>query len=175
MKTCSKCGAEKADENGRPECKACLTAYKAAHYKKNKEKYDANNRTWAAKNKEWVTSYNKEHYQANREVRLARVKKYAQENPNKIRNGFLKRTYGIGSIDYDRMLAAQGGTCAICQGPPTGRGAKNGFYYVDHDHATGNIRELLCHNCNQLLGCAKDDSGIVQRAMNYLLKHKNSE
>lgn len=44
---------------------------------------------------------------------------------------------------YDKMLAAQGGKCAICKRPPKSRRLA-----VDHDHKTGKVRGLLCFRCN---------------------------
>jgi len=45
---------------------------------------------------------------------------------------------------YHAMLYAQGGGCAICKRPP-----KTRRLHVDHDHATGKIRGLLCFTCNR--------------------------
>jgi hypothetical protein len=42
---------------------------------------------------------------------------------------------------------------------------------VDHDHATGAIRGLLCRRCNDVLGKVDDDREILRRAMTYLKKH----
>jgi hypothetical protein len=60
----------------------------------------------------------------------------------------LKATYGITPEQYDEMLSAQGGTCAICAAPP--RPSRR--LAVDHDHQTGKIRGLLCGLCNVSLG-----------------------
>lgn len=61
----------------------------------------------------------------------------------------LKPRYGITIEEYDTMLAAQAGVCAICkQNPPNGRILK---LAVDHDHATGEVRGLLCQRCNMAL------------------------
>lgn len=47
---------------------------------------------------------------------------------------------------YERLLAAQGGHCALCpNGPKTRR------LHVDHEHSTGRVRGLLCHRCNRVL------------------------
>lgn len=39
---------------------------------------------------------------------------------------------------------------------------------VDHCHATGHVRGLLCHNCNRALGLLKDSEQALQRALKYL-------
>lgn len=48
---------------------------------------------------------------------------------------------------YDAILSAQGGGCAMCDRQPEGRRLD-----VDHDHATGLVRGLLCRRCNRQLG-----------------------
>jgi Recombination endonuclease VII len=53
---------------------------------------------------------------------------------------------GITDADYEALLAAQGGGCAICGNPP-----KTRRLHVDHDHKTGKVRGLLCHRCNRAL------------------------
>jgi hypothetical protein len=53
---------------------------------------------------------------------------------------------GVTDAEYDRLLAAQGGGCAICGNPP-----KTRRLHVDHDHKTGRVRGLLCHRCNRAL------------------------
>lgn len=63
-----------------------------------------------------------------------------------VRNN-LRRKFGITPEDYATMLEAQGGVCLICQAPP-----KKHRLAVDHDHATGAIRGLLCSKCNSALG-----------------------
>jgi Pyruvate/2-oxoacid:ferredoxin oxidoreductase delta subunit len=73
----------------------------------------------------------------------------------------LQRRYGITIEDRDRMLADQGGVCAVCADRPA--------VVVDHDHATGAVRGLLCKGCNVAIGVLGDASGI-QRALDYLSK-----
>jgi Recombination endonuclease VII len=75
----------------------------------------------------------------------------------------LKRRYGIFADDADAMLAAQGGVCAICRVAPA--------VHVDHDHATGAVRALLCFNCNGGLGQFKDDPGLLHAAAYYVALH----
>lgn len=56
---------------------------------------------------------------------------------------------GVSEQDYEKMLNAQGGVCAICGGPPDTRWKK---LAVDHCHQTGVVRGLLCMTCNTMLG-----------------------
>ena len=53
------------------------------------------------------------------------------------------RALGVTDEDYERLLTAQGGHCALCLTKPKSR-----RLHVDHDHATGRIRGLLCQSCN---------------------------
>ena len=76
----------------------------------------------------------------------------------------LKRRYGITAAEADAMLGEQSGLCAICRAAPAA--------HVDHDHATGAARALLCFNCNGGLGQFKDDPYLLQMAAFYV-KHHN--
>jgi hypothetical protein len=59
------------------------------------------------------------------------------------------------------MIEAQGGLCAICEGPLERP-------HVDHDHETGKVRGVLCFNCNGGLGKFADSADLLQRAAEYL-------
>jgi hypothetical protein len=95
------------------------------------------------------------------ELRPKRIKK----DPLKFRRWSLKTIYGISLDDYARLLARQGGVCAICQRPP----AKERLC-IDHCHATGKVRGLLCRACNFALGLLRDDANAVMAAAAYLRK-----
>lgn len=82
----------------------------------------------------------------------------------------LKRRYGITPEDYDSMLEAQEGLCAICGG-----GCKTGRRLaVDHDHETKAVRALLCAACNQGLGNFADSPETLEAAARYLRSHKEN-
>ena len=74
-----------------------------------------------------------------------------------------KSRTGIPLAEYDALLAAQGGGCAICGNAP-----KTRRLHVDHDHKTGAVRGVLCFNCNQALGNSRDDVIVLQRLITYL-------
>lgn len=86
----------------------------------------------------------------------------ANYNPEEARNIRLVRTYGITSKDYDAMVKAQNGVCAIC----CQTSYKN--LHVDHDHDTGRVRGLLCSPCNTSLGGFRDSIENLKRAIKYL-------
>lgn len=74
--------------------------------------------------------------------------------------------YGIGSIEVDRMIEEQGGGCGICG--TTDWPGKDNRPHVDHNHATGAPRGVLCGNCNQGLGMFGDDPARLRAAADYL-------
>ena len=65
------------------------------------------------------------------------------------------------------MLEAQGGVCAICR-----TGTRR---HVDHDHATGAVRALLCFNCNGGLGQFRDDPCLLHAAALYVEHHRQQQ
>lgn len=106
--------------------------------------------------------YNKRHQQARRVA-----------NGTGLWENDLQRNYGIGLRDLRAMAEAQDHKCAICGQPETVQ--KNGVVKhlaVDHDHKPGGkVRELLCQSCNQMLGFAKDNPDLLNKAIAYLAKH----
>lgn len=73
-------------------------------------------------------------------------------------------TYGLASGEYDELYIFQGGKCAICK-KATGKTRR---LSVDHDHATGYVRGLICRPCNTLLGRVADDPVFFRQAITYL-------
>ena len=65
--------------------------------------------------------------------------------------------------EYEAMLEAQGGVCAICKEKPKGSRLS-----VDHVHGTDQVRGLLCNLCNPALGLFKDNPDRLKRAIEYL-------
>lgn len=85
----------------------------------------------------------------------------------------LKTRYGLTVDQYNRLVADSCGVCAIC-----GRENLKGMrLFIDHDHVTKKVRELLCINCNSMLGMANDSLVVLEAAIKYLKKHsvKNTQ
>lgn len=88
----------------------------------------------------------------------------------------LRQKYGMSLADYQRIVDAQGGGCAVCRMPPSGNGRSGQNLHIDHDHrccagvgACGRcIRGLLCGSCNTLIGLAGDDPERLLAAARYL-------
>lgn len=84
----------------------------------------------------------------------------------KARNQHMLRTYGLSLEEYNTLLKAQDHKCYICRVD-----AVDCFHeklYVDHCHTTGEVRALLCHNCNAGIGHFKENKMLLQNAIFYL-------
>lgn len=86
-----------------------------------------------------------------------------------VTEAYLKRTYGITIEEYLDIAEAQNFTCAIChQDNFAMKGCHSGALVVDHDHESGEVRGLLCHNCNRALGLLHDDPKRLRNCLSYL-------
>ena len=102
-----------------------------------------------------------------------RRKKYSKSDKGRAlkRKEALTQNYGIDEEEYNKILEKQVGLCAICgSDSPRRRGSKN--FAVDHNHTTMEVRGLLCHPCNVMIGLAKDNIEVLKKAIEYL---KNSK
>ena len=108
----------------------------------------------------WAKAYNAR----NREELLAQKKTYYTENRQAIRDKVRAKMYGVSPDAIRALLIEQDSRCAIC-------GAKLAKWHLDHDHATGKVRGLLCSNCNSGIGMLGDDPGRVAAASQYLASH----
>jgi hypothetical protein len=103
---------------------------------------------------------------AKREQRRARARaRYAKQRAEVVasqRRHYLKKKYGITDETYAEMLESQGGRCAICA-----RGCRRRLA-VDHCHATGRVRGLLCASCNLGIGKFGDSPELLLAAAIYV-------
>lgn len=80
-----------------------------------------------------------------------------------------ERKFGLTQEQYDAMLAAQGGVCAICGDPPSG---KRPILRVDHCHVTDRVRDLLCHRCNSGIGFFLESPERMRAGAAYIERHR---
>lgn len=91
------------------------------------------------------------------------------------RRSRLNARFGITPEEYERLLADQGGVCAICANPErTERDGKPMRLSVDHCHTTGKVRGLLCHGCNRSIGLFGEDVDLMEKAAQYLERHRDA-
>ena len=107
-------------------------------------------------------------------------KRWRTNNPEQVkvlaRKGKLKCEYGLSLNDYDEMLNAQSGQCAICKAYPT-VSIKGHIpqLCVDHEHISGSVRGLLCPNCNKALGLMRDSVTNAAAMASYLIRYNGRE
>jgi len=104
-------------------------------------------------------------------ISCGREQNKKNDSPEKSRSRMLKRKYGITLEEYNTMLEKQNGGCYLCGdtdpgGPPTTK-----HFCVDHCHSSGDVRKLLCNNCNSGLGFFKDNPDLMRLAANYVEDH----
>lgn len=111
---------------------------------------------------------NEEWRKRNREAVNAKQRAYQRANPDVERRSWVKKKYGMSWDDYQFFVELHGGCCEVC-----GRGeAEEGrLLSVDHCHATGRNRGLLCGNCNRALGLLHDDVRRIRELADYMECH----
>lgn len=161
-KVCSKCGEARPDPEGfygagRLECKECTLKRRKAYYAANKVAIKARVDVWQAANPSKAKAYKK---------------RWKCKNPERVKEQCWRDKGIVGmTIElYDQMFAAQGGKCAM---PGCGREApESQSLHVDHDHATGQPRALLCAGCNLGLGAFRDRPELLRAGAEYVERHK---
>jgi len=152
MYVCTECKETKAKEDfyfhkngGRKssKCKPC--------YVESRKTYSSN---WKESNMDHVKEYNKNYYDSEKRLEL-----------------HYKKEYNITLQDYDLMYEQQNGKCKICESTES-KTPKSGRFCVDHDHATGEVRGLLCSSCNRGIGLLQDDPDVILNAYRYLTCNK---
>lgn len=113
----------------------------------------------------WCIDCNRSYAKEHQTIRSEQQRRRRTANPLLYRNHELSR-YGLDQDQYDALLEAQGGACAICGTTNPGKNVRN--FCVDHDHRSGMVRGLLCTKCNRGLGLGKDHLPSFKRAAAYI-------
>lgn len=121
------------------------------------------NKIWKMENRDRVKKESSDYSKSNREKINARRRERHSQNPSIRRHGHIRRTYGLSVEEYESLLKSQDGKCAICR--------RESKLHVDHNHANGKVRALLCFACNTGLGMFDDDPKLLAMANAYLLSH----
>src|SRR5262249_20157987 len=114
-----------------------------------RQKVLAANRAWWAENGKRINDAKRTKREDNAEYREHETRRH------------LRSKYGLTWEDYQKLLARQGGRCAIC-------GEESDKLCVDHCHETGAVRGLLCPLCNSATGFFRDDPERTRAATRYL-------
>jgi hypothetical protein len=122
---------------------------------------------WAKANREKARAISRRYEERHPERIAAKARAHRERNPDYHLASRAKR-YGLTLEAYKAILADQGGICAICRCAPKTRRALQ----IDHCHATGTVRGLLCERCNMALGLLDDDVARIGAAAEYVRRHK---
>jgi len=95
-----------------------------------------------------------------REATAERKRNWRRANPDKARAEDRRNNYGVLEPEFRAMLAAQENRCAICRSADPN--------CVDHCHATGRFRGVLCRRCNAGLGQFRDEPALMRAAARYV-------
>jgi hypothetical protein len=110
----------------------------------------------------FIKTYNQKRGRPTCSIR-AREKNLGRYQPTLMREQRLRWKYGITQADYNSMVLDQKGKCLICSNDKC-------RLVVDHDHETGEIRGLLCSQCNTALGLMYDKIENFASAIKYLAR-----
>lgn len=117
-------------------------------------------------------SYENSSYQSKYCSKICNRKAYYKRNKliakARVTETYNKRVYGLTSAEVMELKQAQNHSCKICGVHESEIHGKRKILYVDHCHATGKVRGLLCFACNSVLGYSRDNPSILKAAITYL-------
>ena len=90
------------------------------------------------------------------------------KNKETSRERYLQRQYGISESEYNARLLAQNNRCILCSKEFSDGPFGPDSPVVDHCHAHGHVRGILCNECNRGLGYFRDNINALQNAVHYL-------
>lgn len=165
------------------------------YYAANRDRILESQRAYVERNREKIKDSNRDRAQLERvtnpEAQLARERRYAEKHNERrlessrkykakerakdpeaylkrvreLRRAWSLRLRGVTPEQWEAMFESQGRACGIC---PATTPTKDRFWALDHNHATGKVRGILCMHCNVGIGQFKDDPQRLRRAADYL-------
>jgi len=108
------------------------------------------------------------YYLRNHAARIEYAKRFYETDHGKQiqKDAAIRVSHRLSLRIYKEIESAQGGACAVCKGTEPRQGKRR--LCVDHDHATGAIRGLLCFSCNVAIGAAKESAARLKDLAAYL-------
>lgn len=122
---------------------------------------------WRAKNPEKVKA-SMDRYVHSEKGRASRKRVQANRSKSAIRRREIYGKYGLTTETFSELVGKQLNRCGICKRQMTMQPKRPNTCNIDHDHATGKVRGLLCGNCNRMIGLGRDDLKVLQGAVMYL-------
>jgi hypothetical protein len=144
--------------------KKAIAERQKVYYEENKEKLREYGRQYYLDHQEQQDETKRRYIEEHREENLAWQREYHKKNATKKNEHRRAKKHGLSPEDIQHMSLDQRGRCAVCGCIP------DKGLVIDHNHATGKVRALLCHQCNTALGLMKEDLARFQSAMEYLKK-----
>jgi hypothetical protein len=112
----------------------------------------------------------REAYYRNHDANKQKMRERPREQTDKYNLQKRLKTYGLTMEELEEMRERQQGRCGICSEVMQG-GRGKGSEHVDHDHETGEVRSLLCNDCNAVIGHAREHPDILIAAAAYLISY----
>ncbi len=169
------CKDAQAKTGFRLRCKKCSHDNKIKNYYAKRDEKIAYSVQWKKENRERVNAQVREDKKNNPEKYSAWDKAYRERNGDRLIELAAATRRGISIEEYHAMIEKQENKCAICKQEEKRKSSRSDEVTrlcIDHDHDTGVVRELLCHDCNTALGKMKDSPELMLAGADYLLKHK---
>jgi hypothetical protein len=94
-------------------------------------------------------------------------REWQNKNPEKVKNAKWLRLFGVSFDFIENLKIEQNNKCGICKIELN----TDTKAHIDHCHATGIVRGILCQKCNQALGLFKDSIPSLKSAQKYLEKY----
>jgi hypothetical protein len=116
------------------------------YYLKIKDKKNEYRKEWRLKNKDRINEQKRKHYSI-------------------YKDNIIARKYKITPEQLEVMYKEQDNCCKICN---THKDDTKMGLFIDHCHKTLEVRGLLCHHCNSMLGFCKDDTELLEKGKQYL-------
>jgi len=157
---------------------------KYSYYQRNREKRKKYNRDYYSKIKDskeykekiklYLEKYkvrrkelNDKYYDINKEKIKKNNTEYRKKNSVTVKKKDILRAHKISDDFYQNLIDNAGGKCAICN--------SSANLYIDHDHIRGEVRGMLCRECNLGLGFFKDNVESIKNAVTYLQEWRHLE